>query len=845
MEDNNLANSSVTAEQIHELASAAKDMAASFNVANKELNKTATYMSKIGAVADMTAKSVRDAGKIAKEARKAAKDAVKDANKAAKEARKAAKEARKAAKAESRNGSKRSGGGGGAAATEGLLNKLTRGKSGSLLSLSKFGPIFAVLGAIVTVANKLLDLGKELIKTYSQGQKALAALGQESANTDFILGNTAKGFAKLESKSNTLGNLFGSVGAYIKKGLMTALVTLAEFIGDLTGTTLSDTEHATAGINRRQTVASTQLNLIGQGLKYKTAGTAASNIEAAAVAYLQKAYNVSSDEARNLDEYKSTVESLASLVTSGGQYGMFNTRNVQGYGYANGVWQPGIQYTDAYMSTLRAQMLSDQLGIYQEGGASSLADWNNRMAKIQTLVGNIANSVYSFDHVEQISATNLEDLDATAQNLGTITEDTSKDEQRNSTAIAIDTNEHIDDTRNEVAEAANEVAYAIEYNTESANQNAEELANAAEAAAEIAAEAVNEAVSEQTTELTGAVREVGTIVDERADETISTLGGVIDAVNGIDVSPVVNVNVQNSTNRIQSNGSTVHHGSASASATASQTEVANSSKLDDKASSEQAAVDNLADKREALLEALNNLEAITRTVQSADDSSLFGLIGGLANKDYDKKYTDIYDSAKTVRNNIASYSSKDLDALAESINSSALKMLQAGKGFQLSSKLEGFAASLLVSLAGFGIINGAAKGISAAKGAGGAAAGGGAAADNIISFTGGLNAGNTQAWGFATGGIGTSPVTNATLFENGPEAVIPLTSELGKNFMAESLAKAAESSGTDSMVGTTNINNIHFDGPVFAQDNRQAREWAEYMGDYYTQQVLPRRGGTV
>lgn len=91
---------------------------------------------------------------------------------------------------------------------------------------------------------------------------------------------------------------------------------------------------------------------------------------------------------------------------------------------------------------------------------------------------------------------------------------------------------------------------------------------------------------------------------------------------------------------------------------------------------------------------------------------------------------------------------------------------------------------------------------------------------------------------FATGGIGTSKVTNATLFENGPEAVIPLSSELGKQFMADALSKATD--------GNTNIGgdtiNINIDGPTILSDDHSLTKLATLVGDTYTQ-VKARRGG--
>lgn len=90
---------------------------------------------------------------------------------------------------------------------------------------------------------------------------------------------------------------------------------------------------------------------------------------------------------------------------------------------------------------------------------------------------------------------------------------------------------------------------------------------------------------------------------------------------------------------------------------------------------------------------------------------------------------------------------------------------------------------------------------------------------------------------FATGGIGTSKITDATLFEKGPEAVIPLTTDIGKQFMADAIQTA---------IGDTNIGgdtiNVKIDGPVFTESERQLNKWATEFGDRYAQ-IKARRGG--
>lgn len=90
---------------------------------------------------------------------------------------------------------------------------------------------------------------------------------------------------------------------------------------------------------------------------------------------------------------------------------------------------------------------------------------------------------------------------------------------------------------------------------------------------------------------------------------------------------------------------------------------------------------------------------------------------------------------------------------------------------------------------------------------------------------------------FATGGIGTSKITDATLFENGPEAVIPLTTDIGRQFMADAIQSAIG----DTTIGGDTIN-VKIDGPVFTESERQLNKWATEFGDRYAQ-IKARRGG--
>ena len=90
---------------------------------------------------------------------------------------------------------------------------------------------------------------------------------------------------------------------------------------------------------------------------------------------------------------------------------------------------------------------------------------------------------------------------------------------------------------------------------------------------------------------------------------------------------------------------------------------------------------------------------------------------------------------------------------------------------------------------------------------------------------------------YATGGIGTDRIDNATLFENGPEAIIPLTSNLGVDYMARVMEQVNASNGSsDSLT-------VNFNGPVFTEDQRQLQYWAEKLGETYD--TIKKRRGVV
>lgn len=748
MEDNNLAQSTVSAEEIHEMANAAREMAASFNSANNELTKTMQYMAKLSAKGGTGGFMFGGATNL-----KEAKQQIKQQQQLVKEQTKLAQAQAKLhnAKHKERTAKYNSNG------ASHILNQLSSGSIGKLTTLLKFGQTATILGTLVAVGKRLIQTGEQLRKTYEGSQKTLSALGQDSKNLDTILHTTTKEQGQLKSSMSTLSTVFGAVGTKIINAFERGITAVAKLIPSF-----DKLETAISGINRRQAISGAQYDLIGSGLNYKASGAVASNIEAAAVAYLMRAYDISETEARNNPDYQSTVQTLQGLVKSGGSAGMFNTTNVEGYGYANQIWQPGVHYTDAYMTAMRGQMLADALDIYKEGGAAGLADWNNRMGKMQTLVGNIANSLYSFDEVEQLNATNLEDLDGSVQDLGTLEETINSEDQNNKTQFFDTTHDDLEGLKDAVAEAATAVVDAIDRKN------------------------LNVTVMPAPVYAKADEKQTATRPYSNPNYAYNTVGAMAGATAGVTEK---NKSTQPSTRPYSS----PNYSYAGAGVTA----------------------DNL--NRQPAYEAL---------------SAFQDYIQGVGHGEYEK----VAPSFQTIKDAIYSAKSQaDLDAITSSL-SNAHEGYKAGniqavldgcdKINNVVNKVGYFDAMLLTGSLGFGF---------GAEALAGASAGAGAGA--LSSFGAQLATLLTSGRGFATGGIGTSKVTNATLFENGPEAVIPLTSDIGKTFMAESISQALELSyaGGDTI-------NVHIDGPVFTENERQLNHWAEQLGDRYAQ-VKARRGG--
>lgn len=89
---------------------------------------------------------------------------------------------------------------------------------------------------------------------------------------------------------------------------------------------------------------------------------------------------------------------------------------------------------------------------------------------------------------------------------------------------------------------------------------------------------------------------------------------------------------------------------------------------------------------------------------------------------------------------------------------------------------------------------------------------------------------------YAAGGVGTHRVDGATLFENGPEAVIPLSSQEGINYLSNAMKEAG---GTGSNINVT----VELSGINIADNDRQWNEVARKIGERIN--TVIRREGSV
>lgn len=105
-----------------------------------------------------------------------------------------------------------------------------------------------------------------------------------------------------------------------------------------------------------------------------------------------------------------------------------------------------------------------------------------------------------------------------------------------------------------------------------------------------------------------------------------------------------------------------------------------------------------------------------------------------------------------------------------------------------------------------------------------------------IKTDGSSNTSGGGGHGFAIGGVGTHRVDGATLFENGPEAVIPLSSQEGINYLSNAMKEAG---GTGSNINVT----IELSGINIADNDRQWNEVARNIGERIN--TIIRREGSV
>lgn len=728
-----------------------------------------------------------------------------------------------------------------------------KGIVSAVMRIFKTGWAGAAIGlwtVFFKMVREMKKLAKELRQNLSEAQKDLAALGQSSKNLNTVLGNNIKTTTELNSKQKAFSTAIGALGNVINGALEKLVNWLADTIPALSKF-IDQLEHATAGIARRQSVASATMSLVGQGMKYGTAQTTASNVEAAAVAYLMKAYGVDANAARNSDDYKATVQAMTSLVTSGGINGMFNTSNVEGYGYSNGIWAPGVQYTDQYMSAMRSQMLADALDIYKEGGAEGLADWNNQLSKIQLLVSNMAGSLYSFDEVEQVSAVNLEDLDTTVSNMGTADDITSNDD--NNTNREIDAYADITDGGTSRIEGALQTAVETiaqtiaDVEAEGNAQLQEELvtvtealetalglvaqkeeegstavANGALAAAQSLANAANAAMTASANAITSEERAGYTTL---ASQLLSCSNAIIAAINAASASQLAiqqqasaaglsfgssSASAQAAAREVAglSAGSTssvagVRHGSSSASAQAAAKEVARG--VSDGSTLGAKSLDY-----SAVWKAYDDLAAyINRTAIYSDDYYRKDYLGqlktGIQSLTTQQQIDNMAKAISEEKKRLSDFAKNGTaDAIAEGLNGQNLPIwmqavLGAGASVFGSLGLTGAAGAL----AGTGAVGSAI--------AGAAGAGSGVwSISKLIKDAMEVLGGSGAAFGgsYATGGIGLSEVRGATLFEDGPEAVLPLN-DAGADFMAYTMQKALTQLGDVSTVNHGNTYNIN------------------------------------
>lgn len=722
MADNNLANSSVTAEEIKEMAAAAREMAAAFRDANNEINKTTHNLSTVGTKSKSTSKTLKQA----------------------------------------------SGGSGGLFGTI----KDVKGAAG-------IGTLITVLRASVREMKnqtaELRRLNNALKNTTASGTKFVGKSLSAQASADAA----HEAVTALKSSNNSLKFITDT----FKK-------LYAKFI-DFTGTT---SEYATIIRDslRVATGQSASQKGLGSGLTNRIDKTAT----ALAITTMRSLYPDRSDTNLISDEqYKELYSSIVAAIQNGGDVAGtgLSTSGWQAFAAQNYGYVPGVTYTDSYEAEARRRYLADIA--LNSGGDEAAADRIKYYTDQTKLLQGIANSLYSFDEVEQINAVNMQDLGESVTDISDQTEEnTDRDiEARDRNFIGLhdeftDLNHHVDDATVAAATAGAEVASA----TTGAAQEVVNAINNKQLAVNVQPAPVYVT--------NGAGATAGATSGATAGQSYNVGGATAGATVGARVSHAGNASAAGNTSTASSTSNTATAGNGA----------------------------TLEARRKQTADLLDLLEQATTLAMQADESSIFGRLGRTFGLTDSSKYTSVLDAVKKARTNLNTYSEAQLLSLAQSAYGTADTMIDAAKSYKLSDngvKLAGaIAASLAASSVALGV--GATSGTTAGTGA------------KIIDFATAAGRLGTAA-GFATGGIGTSPVTNATLFENGPEAVIPLTSDLGKTFMADAITKAFGSEGQTMSQDQITIN---IDGPTFLQDERAMNKLATEIGDRYAQ-VKARRGG--
>lgn len=698
----NIATSSITAEDIHAMANAARDMSENFRKTNTELSRTVQLISKLSSKKQgmfgniPLGTSAKDTRKVLKEQQRTIREQTRLAKEQAKLAEATARKKRAQRKAD------------GKASAVDVASQLTDGRAGRIASAFRFGPVIAVLTGILAVGKKLIQTGEKLRQAYENGQKDLASIGVESKNLNTVMGTSVKQQGQIDSTMSTLSTVFGAVGNQLKQGfkkLTTALVKLIPGIDKL--------ETAVSGINRIQAIGQIQSSLVGTGLKYGQAATMSSDIEAAAVAYMQTAFGYTAEEARNNENYAATVQAMQNLVTSGGKYGMFNTDLATAWGFEQGKWNPNVQYTDAFMADLRSQYLAEAMTKYMSKGPDALADMQNRLAKTQKIISTMAGQLFSFDEVETQQAISTADTADAINYFGEEATDALRNEE---------------DWLEEIARK-----YGL---------SADQIAN---------------------------IRRILTDTDMTMDDINDMLAAGI-RFDDASTSVIMALSTE--------------FGLSSAGIISAFTLYA------------------------------GNLEAALAKIETLDKT-------GEELEDWLK------DPVLTLEELLQIGPTKPAETYEDYVAPPTLAELLAMNGIgtpdlphatgSSHTHTTGRGADMLSAYSPYKQTDTYFQALQKAA-----------------------NQSTTPYWytpSHATGGIGTVRETNATLFENGPEAVIPLSTDLGKTFMADAISAA---------IGNTNIGgdtvNVTIAGPVFTESERQLNKWATELGDRYNQ-IKARRGG--